>query len=290
MQSKPAFEPIYKEPLRRFFEWTANEPEELYAEWRLILENFSSLKLTKATDRFPALSGMAHMFQPLVGDSYLAGFWKRDILRFLPWHEMHDSYCWETKLPPADIYALSTAKYYETELAPKPYIAPSWSFASVNWGVAFHDIETSSSSEFSDRASRVLDVKVVPATSDPMGQVASGFIQLSSILKPITIMDGSGRSSIGKLHMVDPNSGDVVGYCFLDILFRKQPDQQVFSMFYHPINNATLGNDDERAQLGLGLLLVSTGRNHQEYQRVGISPRVRMNFFEGCERTSITLI
>jgi hypothetical protein len=203
---------------------------------------------------------------------------------------MHDSYCWETKLPPADVYSLSTVKYYEAERGPNPYIAPSWSFALVNLGVAFHDIETSASSEFSNRASRLLDIKVVRATLDPMGQVASGFIRLLCILKPVTIVDGSGRSSIGKHHMEDPNSGDLVGYCFFNILFRKQPDQQVFSMFHHPIHIASPGNDDERAQLGLGLLLVSTSNNYQEYQRVGISPRTRMNFFKDCKRTTITLV
>ncbi|KAJ4854217.1 heterokaryon incompatibility protein (HET) domain-containing protein [Trichoderma breve] len=52
--------------------------------WHGLVEHYSKLKLTKQTDRLPALSGLAHRMAPFLGD-YHAGLWKSSLFLDLAW-------------------------------------------------------------------------------------------------------------------------------------------------------------------------------------------------------------
>ncbi|KAE9362912.1 HET-domain-containing protein [Stipitochalara longipes BDJ] len=53
--------------------------------WWEIVAEYSVLKLTKLSDRLPALSGMAKQIQSLSGDQYIAGLWKEKFNTDLQW-------------------------------------------------------------------------------------------------------------------------------------------------------------------------------------------------------------
>ncbi|KAK8008135.1 HET-domain-containing protein [Apiospora marii] len=75
--------------------------------------------LTAADDRLPAMSGIAGAFSNSMGDGYLAGIWKSDILRGVLW-----SY-----IPNGEPQIRSLGKLLESISNPETYIAPSWSWA-----------------------------------------------------------------------------------------------------------------------------------------------------------------
>jgi hypothetical protein len=87
-----------------------------YASWRTVVELYSRLKLTFATDVLVALGGLAQVMKNAVGDEYLAGLWRDDIA-----HQM----LWE-RIGTTDLKGISTCE---------KFIAPSWSWASTGYVV-----------------------------------------------------------------------------------------------------------------------------------------------------------
>ncbi|KAL7905437.1 heterokaryon incompatibility domain-containing protein [Trichoderma velutinum] len=88
-------------------------------QWHGLVEHYSKLKLTKETDRLPALSGLAHRMAPFLGD-YYAGLWRSSLFLDLSWA--------------ADKPSSSLNRYRE-------YIGPSWSWVSINGGVRYLSAE-----------------------------------------------------------------------------------------------------------------------------------------------------
>lgn len=58
------------------------------ADWYTLVEQFSSRRLTYATDRLPAISGIAKEFASLLADEYVCGLWKSDLAYGLLWSAM----------------------------------------------------------------------------------------------------------------------------------------------------------------------------------------------------------
>lgn len=88
-------------------------------QWHGLVEHYSKLKLTKQTDRLPALSGLAHRMAPFLGD-YYTGLWKSSLFLDLAWA--------------ADKPSSHLTRSRE-------YIGPSWSWVSVNAGVRYLNAE-----------------------------------------------------------------------------------------------------------------------------------------------------
>ncbi|KAA8572051.1 hypothetical protein EYC84_001977 [Monilinia fructicola] len=86
--------------------------------WHEIVSQFSTLKLTMASDRLPALSGMAQYFDAYMksgvrGTQYLAGLWRDSLVKDLCWYvQVSENHCAPARA--------------------KPYRAPTWSWASVD--------------------------------------------------------------------------------------------------------------------------------------------------------------
>ncbi|KAL2072773.1 hypothetical protein VTL71DRAFT_12116 [Oculimacula yallundae] len=64
--------------------------EDTYSVWKDIVEEYSSLALTKESDRLPALSGLASLFLQKLGSLYLAGIWEDDLVSGLLWSRIED--------------------------------------------------------------------------------------------------------------------------------------------------------------------------------------------------------
>lgn len=62
-----------------------HDVEDIYDKWYRVVGEYAILKLTKNSDRLPAIAGIAKQVQLRTNDIYLAGLWKSDFRRGLHW-------------------------------------------------------------------------------------------------------------------------------------------------------------------------------------------------------------
>jgi hypothetical protein len=74
-----------------------DDPSELYNRWLYIVRKYSSREISRQTDRLPALSGITHIMQQRIGDEYIAGLWKRDMVASLLWGRLDISNTHESR-------------------------------------------------------------------------------------------------------------------------------------------------------------------------------------------------
>ncbi|KAG4412003.1 hypothetical protein IFR04_014864 [Cadophora malorum] len=86
-------------------------------QWYAIVEDYTSRQLTVASDRLPALAGIARLYAERTGQHYFAGLWREDILNGLLWRHFCSSGSRKGR--------------------PAPHRAPSWSWAAVDGPVEF---------------------------------------------------------------------------------------------------------------------------------------------------------
>ncbi|KAI0490472.1 heterokaryon incompatibility protein-domain-containing protein [Xylaria cf. heliscus] len=136
----------------------------LLSLWGYIVDSYSKAKLTKATDKLVALSGVAKWFQSRNGDMYLAGMWRRGLEAAL---------CWECRQGTGD---------NDSPTRPAEYLAPSWSWASINREVIFHrksGLYVPSTGDTYRANIEVLGADVKPETIEaPLGRVLYGALYL----------------------------------------------------------------------------------------------------------------
>jgi hypothetical protein len=122
--------------------------------WQSIIFDYSRRNLTVATDRLPALSGVARVIQGLFGARYLAGHWHDEKFIF--------SLCWQA--------ACSTSS------APRfsKYVGPSWSWVSLPAGITrTNPLEDNYTLV---KGTEVLAVETTLATADKTGAVLGGYL------------------------------------------------------------------------------------------------------------------
>ncbi|KAK4156994.1 a97f8ef6-a9b0-4f8b-8fdf-2c72f37eda9e [Chaetomidium leptoderma] len=88
-----------------------------WVDWYRMVEDYTARRITKHTDRLPALSGLAQAVARDTGAEYLAGSWKSGLLEGLLW----------CRAQPGGHGLTATPEY----------VAPSWSWASVVGAVQF---------------------------------------------------------------------------------------------------------------------------------------------------------
>jgi hypothetical protein len=142
-----------------------DDPSELYNRWLYIVRKYSSREISRQTDRLPALSGITHIMQQRIGDEYIAGLWKRDMVASLLWGRLDIS--------------------KDTRCVPSAYIAPSWSWASSTGQLGFTN--THESREFSRLS--IIDVTVQLSTSNPFGEISSGSLTARGPLRTLLVQD-----------------------------------------------------------------------------------------------------
>ena len=171
-------------------------------QWHGIVERYSALKLSKETDRLPALSGLAIRASSILGE-YLCGLWFDTFIDDLLW-----------RVPMLDHGSGRPAKY----------IGPSWSWVSVKGSVKYwqdlaDDLELNETIQRLEDYSLTLDneyerkdakmranslsqlramlqtkarsihfeCNVHPAGENPFGEVSSGCVQLLGYLQSATL-------------------------------------------------------------------------------------------------------
>lgn len=130
-----------------------------YDKWEQIVFLYSRCRLTRAEDRLVAISGLAKEIGGLVDDSYVAGMWHKTL------HE--DLFWW------ADNGVTRRAQ---------PYVAPTWSWASVPGGVF-----TCAHERFTSRLD-VVDYVLQYVTEDTTGPITEARITVRGRLRPIEVV------------------------------------------------------------------------------------------------------
>ncbi|KAF2687377.1 HET-domain-containing protein [Lentithecium fluviatile CBS 122367] len=138
--------------------------------WYDLLNSYSRRKLTKKTDKLPALSGLARVVEEQIGDEYVAGLWRSTLLEGILWQ------------------AIGTHRG-ATNASPV-YRAPSWSWASIdgsfgNLGLGKDLRYISEDGEWSDIGT-ILDCHVELKGENPYGEVKSGWLKIKAPVEPLS--------------------------------------------------------------------------------------------------------
>lgn len=217
--------------------------------WTKIVEDFTRRKFTFSQDRLSALSGMNAAISAS-SNNYLAGLWRPSLLPTLFWEVSKRS-----TLPPT---------------RPEQYLAPSWSWASVEGAVDFSS-EYDKVSGYSSNNLEILEATITASsTRNPMGNVSSGFLRVRGFLRMgiclkqqnlpgLQEQDDSGTGSI-----LDVETRQIQGPIQCDVSAEIKSEQTVYCLFGYSCE----GLFDDKVYAGLALL--PTGRQVNEYQRVGV--------------------
>ncbi|KAM0813974.1 putative HET-domain-containing protein [Seiridium cardinale] len=242
--------------------------------WSTLVVAYSQMKLTKISDKLPALSGLASDFQQLTKSRYLAGIWQEDMPDALAWHvPFYDD------TPPSRL-ALSS----DCIASSSDYIAPSWSWASVRFEVV------NIYSNLCHGDLRVIDAEVRSASHDPFGTVESGWVKLYGKIRTFSVRRFPDVSISGRrtLYVQLGNSQNP----FLATYFPDDPYAITASEF--ELSALYLGTDSKRIDVAMGVQRVDEKGNI--YKRVGLVHNDRhifgynRNFEDTFRDTSPTLL
>jgi hypothetical protein len=97
----------------------SGDRHEYIYEWMKLLESYSRGELTRETDALPAIAGLARKFSDRMSGGYFAGMWVEELPMTL---------CWFSRQPTEGV---------TPNERPATYVAPSWSWASVQGPLCF---------------------------------------------------------------------------------------------------------------------------------------------------------
>jgi hypothetical protein len=135
-------------------------------EWRKMVDLYSDRRLTFASDKLPALSGVAKAFADLLGDEYLAGTWSGSMIEDLCWYI--------NSIPESPAGVAVKADNYR---------GPSWSWTSVDDGVEMKNWGPARN------VAIVLDHHIEIAGDNPFGNLKSGWVKIEAPLIPLCVSD-----------------------------------------------------------------------------------------------------
>ncbi|RFN53401.1 hypothetical protein FIE12Z_2226 [Fusarium flagelliforme] len=133
-----------------------DEREMLLGSWYSLISLYGTRKLTKASDKLPAMSGLASIWSKLLDDDYVAGHWRSSLVYQLPWN-------------PRDCRRV------------KEYRAPSWSWASVD-GAPTLRIRHSC-----DTLADILDITIKLNGSNLYGEITEGKLVIRAPMQQLDV-------------------------------------------------------------------------------------------------------
>ncbi|KAJ4226226.1 hypothetical protein NW759_004811 [Fusarium solani] len=236
-----------------------NDKLRTYQEWDETISqlNPDRAHFTRETDLLPSVAGLAALFQKQLDDEYLAGLWKNNLHRGLYWTLM-------------GIDEISYEALLQRLESPFPYLAPSWSWASLRrylWFDMNHPtliadcrpeytdlvpaITPRGSTEFGEVSHGALEMmakvyvgtrrivyrKVYPPFSSPQDAVRLDGEYFAHIRTDCTVEDFFATSEIPEL--VAP-----ISFLLIGSTIRRNSDANYFSS-RHSDSSLTLGDDHE---------------------------------------------
>ena len=174
------------------FEWSGLSSDK-YSEWRTIVGMYSRRKISIYTDKFPALSGLAKKLSKLLQDEYIAGLWRKDLVDGLLWAVEYPNpvYVDIPKGLRAQAFpSLESLTLFQPVRDESEYVAPSWSWASVDMPVYYDDYPKELEIDLTAHEPPYLeiqDVRITPADASPFGGVTSGKLVVQGQIFPLTL-------------------------------------------------------------------------------------------------------
>ena len=212
--------------------------------WMPIVTSYSMGALTKFSDKCVALSGIANEVQSLFGERYIAGLWRKTF---------ESQMLWSVRIHYRN-EPISTKSLHKR---PTTYVAPSWSWLSVDGPV-----NLSPYGSMSYILLEIIDIEIELLNNNLFGTIKSGWIQARGWLsagiwqhsKEAQPYNGRLQSILG--HQCSPSN-----YLTLDTVV--EPKEVV-----------CLPVASERREylvegLIYGLVLAPTGAKRDEYRRIG---------------------
>lgn len=140
--------------------------EKKSVEWTTVVSELNQRNFTHENDKLPALSGIASELFHITRSKYLGGLWMNDLQAQLMWAPIYGKY----------------------QPLPQSYIAPSFSWASINCKFAWpYLLDIKSGGLLNTKSVKYLTLVVGglcnPSTSDTFGRIDEGFIKLFGTLK-----------------------------------------------------------------------------------------------------------
>jgi hypothetical protein len=245
----------------------ADASQQLHAVWTAALDSYTRCELTHATDKLVAISGVARVLADRFRDQYRAGLWQSNLVGGLCWRVDRIRRATQ-QLVPVGTYARrwDTSRRYSP---PAPYLAPSWSWASVDGCVVpcpyLSSEERSPSSDESRLESTrslvvVLAVSVEAETSDnPFGAVKPGAeMRVQGTMYPLVATQDPLVRSISVRYAADaasteainvqldqPESVEVLGTAwFLPLLCVDQTADEAKESVEEVVNSPQFGGQD----------------------------------------------
>lgn len=153
------------------FWFLIDDQKEFSKQWQTALGHYSSLKLTKESDRLPALSGLASRAASQLG-KYFCGLWSRTFISDLLWrvNTLHKGLC-----------------------RPSKYRGPTWSWVSTNGAVRYWEqLGVHTRRRFDGLHPRFIKMNpyfeawnIQLAGRNPFGEVISGSVVVCGFLQHV---------------------------------------------------------------------------------------------------------
>jgi heterokaryon incompatibility protein (HET) len=245
----------------------ALEKRKPYFAWKQLVEKYTLRKLTRASDKLPAISGMALKIQEIVNSEYLGGLWRANLAEDLLWSSAPDL------KNPAFMPAL------------RDYRAPSWSWASVDTQIRFEDC--SRPTEIQALISCISTKMDLASKEFPLGEVRSGSITIQGPTLEGCLIAPERLEFYYKLRFDKPALVDV----FPDSLLvmestihraRRARPRELYSPFKAPV---TCLGVIERPGEGVTIGLVLSQREDDAFERIGTFSCGRENFVKAQKQT-----
>jgi hypothetical protein len=233
-----------------------------YRTWLHLVEKYRHCQLTFHSDALPALSGLASQFQNKFKDDYLAGIWRRDLIRGLLWHRciVHcRGRIMKYPLPKyRGMYPYSPSFAFSLTYT---FLAPSWSWAATNLSINCPHITRIYRSKEEFFVATVHDAEVTYAGSDSNGTLSAGFMKISGYLCPNTSKRVQALENLNR-KTLDYEFFEAYDYSFNENDIPSHENSYLFVLTYR--TPTTPGQVSIR-----GLILQPTLKHPEEYRRVG---------------------
>ncbi len=253
-------------------------------KWHAIVNSYTSRSLTYDKDKLPAISGIAATTAQSSGDEYVAGLWRNTLPIDLLWH-------------------LKTGRAKMVLTFPN-YIAPSWSWASINRGVVWNPLK------HPKPLITILDIHCTPSGKNSYGEISTGAsLTLRGPFAPIRICATESAETEPNRAYYISNRGKASSQKFLisdgllvqDMVKDKAGDQQ------ETVRRAKSGEWHDASMDApawflcvastawtnynhVGLLLGLSPTQPGAYERLAAISNLPRDWVERCEETVLTIV
>lgn len=169
----------HMKPLSNFY-----SVEAIFEEWkRGIVPMYTAKQLTKATDKLPALSGLASFVAQALKTNkmesqYIAGLWRQDLQLGLLWSLVDRPHEGGFQWPPPE----------KARPMPTTYLGPSFSWVSVDNEVIYNLPHVEDGSPYGDATLEVIEAGASVIGLNPFGTVNSGYIRVSGFSRQLEMI------------------------------------------------------------------------------------------------------